>query len=124
MRMYAISCGAGGNGLTPMPESSVEVRAGGRSLPGTLGVPDGQPRGLVIFAHGSGSSRHSPRNRFVSAKLNDSGFATLLLDLLTAEEERVDNRSGELRFDIGLLAERMAHATEWARGDTRLNALP
>ena len=107
-----------------MSERGIELRAGGNSLAGTLGMPDGNASGLIIFAHGSGSGRRSPRNRFVAASLNESGFATLLLDLLTEDEERIDNRSGELRFDIGLLAGRMIDATEWVRNQTALGALP
>ncbi len=106
-----------------MSEREIELRAGGNRLAGTLGIPDRNVRGLIFFAHGSGSGRRSPRNRFVAASLNDAGFATLLLDLLTPDEERVDNRSGELRFDIGLLAGRMVDATAWARGQTELKAL-
>lgn len=107
-----------------MRECEVEVRADGNGLAGTLGLPEGKALGLIIFAHGSGSGRHSPRNRFVAASLNDAGFATLLLDLLTADEERIDNRSGELRFDISLLARRMVDATAWARGETEFALWP
>jgi dienelactone hydrolase len=107
-----------------MSEREVALRADGTRLAGTLGMPAGDARGLVIFAHGSGSGRQSPRNRFVAASLNDAAFATLLLDLLTANEEQIDNRSGELRFDIGLLAQRMVHATEWARNQPELASLP
>jgi pimeloyl-ACP methyl ester carboxylesterase len=67
----------------------------------------------VLFAHGSGSSRHSPRNRYVARLLNEAKLATLLLDLLTAEEEAIDLRTAHLRFDIGLLAERLIGATDW-----------
>lgn len=91
----------------------VTIKLPGAVLPGNLTIPHGS-RALVIFAHGSGSGRHSPRNRFVAAQLNRSGLATLLLDLLTAEEERIDDVTGELRFDIGLLAERVAQAVSWA----------
>jgi len=66
-----------------------------------------------LFAHGSGSSRHSPRNRYVAQVLQDAGLATLLIDLLTPDEEQVDMRTGHLRFDIGLLAERLVGATDW-----------
>ena len=76
---------------------------------GDLHLPAGA-RGLVVFAHGSGSSRHSPRNRMVAASLGDAGFATLLVDLLTAAEERVDDRTREFRFDIRLLADRLLAA--------------
>jgi putative phosphoribosyl transferase len=69
---------------------------------------------LVLFVHGSGSSRHSPRNQFVARQLNAAGLATLLFDLLTREEEAVDVRTAQHRFDIGLLAERLVHATRWA----------
>jgi len=71
------------------------------------------PAPVVVFAHGSGSSRHSPRNRAVAERLQREGFATLLLDLLTAEEEAADRRTGHLRFDIGLLAGRLLSATGW-----------
>jgi putative phosphoribosyl transferase len=76
-----------------------------------LTVPE-DPKGIVLFAHGSGSSRHSPRNRYVASVLNEGGLATLLMDLLTPEEERLDARTGHLRFDIGLLADRLAAATD------------
>jgi dienelactone hydrolase len=69
---------------------------------------------LVLFVHGSGSSRHSPRNQFVARELNRAGLATLLFDLLTREEEAVDLRTAQHRFDIDLLAERLVHATQWA----------
>jgi putative phosphoribosyl transferase len=88
-------------------EEAVEVDAGGARLAGDLVVPKGA-RGLVLFAHGSGSSRHSPRNRAVARALQDAGLATLLTDLLTADEERADAARGHLRFDIGLLARRLA----------------
>jgi putative phosphoribosyl transferase len=82
----------------------VTVEGDGVALPGDLTVPD-DPYGLVLFAHGSGSSRHSPRNQAVAASLNAAGFGTLLFDLLTADEERRDALTGELRFDIALLAD-------------------
>jgi dienelactone hydrolase len=93
-------------------ESLVEVKAGRVTLEGNLAVPDGA-RGIVLFAHGSGSSRHSPRNRFVAQCLNDAGLATLLFDLLTSDEEAIDAYSAHYRFDIGLLAERLVGAAEW-----------
>lgn len=80
-------------------------------------------RGLVIFAHGSGSSRFSSRNRFVAGELQRAGFATLLLDLLTAREEEVDLRTRHLRFDIGLLASRLVEATNWASEAAEVKAL-
>ncbi len=83
-------------------------------LDGDLVLPD-RPAGIVLFAHGSGSSRHSSRNRFVARELQDAGLATLLLDLLTPEEEVVDERTAELRFDIGLLGRRVVEAIAWTR---------
>ena len=91
---------------------AVHIDASGVRLPGDLVVPDGA-RGVVLFAHGSGSSRHSPRNRQVAAGLHDAGYGTLLLDLLTEDEERVDARTGALRFDIGMLAGRLTGAADW-----------
>ncbi|HEX2052666.1 MAG TPA: alpha/beta family hydrolase [Actinomycetota bacterium] len=91
---------------------SVTIPAGGVHLSGDLVAP-GSPRGVVVFAHGSGSSRHSPRNRAVASALNDRGLATLLVDLLTEDEEQVDLRTRHLRFDVRLLAERLAAAAEW-----------
>jgi dienelactone hydrolase len=82
------------------------------TLAGDLVVPGGA-QGVVLFAHGSGSSRFSPRNRFVAGVLQDAGLATLLIDLLTPEEEQVDMRTAQLRFDIGLLAERLVGAIDW-----------
>jgi len=94
----------------PPAEREVTIPAGEQSLQATLEVPPGA-RGIVLFAHGSGSSRMSPRNRHVAQALRDAGLATLLLDLLTAPEEVDDQLSGRLRFDIGLLARRLAAAT-------------
>src|SRR5574341_977669 len=90
----------------------VKISSGKVVLEGDLTLPR-QGRGIVVFAHGSGSSRHSPRNRRVARVLQDAGLATLLMDLLTIEEEAVDMRTAHLRFDIGLLAERLAGATDW-----------
>jgi pimeloyl-ACP methyl ester carboxylesterase len=94
----------------------VTVEGGGVALPGDLTVPD-DPSGLVLFAHGSGSSRRSPRNQAVAASLNEAGFGTLLFDLLTADEERLDARTAELRFDIMLLARRLTMAVDWLDGN-------
>src|SRR3989441_12353366 len=94
--------------------SEVEIEAGRAVLSGNLIIPQ-KAVALVLFAHGSGSSRHSPRNQFVARTLNEAGLATLLFDLLTPEEELVDSRTAELRFDIDLLAERLVHATNWAK---------
>jgi putative phosphoribosyl transferase len=90
----------------------VILDASGVVLAGDLAVPD-FARGVVLFAHGSGSSRHSPRNRQVAAGLQDAGYGTLLLDLLTEAEERIDARTRALRFDIGLLAGRLTDAADW-----------
>src|SRR6266404_3690534 len=92
----------------------VYIAAGRATLDGNLTIVDGATA-LVLFAHGSGSSRHSSRNQFVARTLNNSGLATLLFDLLTPDEELIDVRTAELRFNIGLLAERLVHATRWAR---------
>lgn len=96
------------------PSDSIEFTAGpaGVKLSGSLFIPD-QPLGLVVFAHGSGSSRFSPRNRAVADFLDRAGLATLLFDLLTAEENAVDLGTREFRFDIGLLTERLVGAMDW-----------
>jgi putative phosphoribosyl transferase len=93
-------------------ERLVRVSAGQAQLEGMLRVPVGA-QGIVLFAHGSGSSRHSPRNRHVAQALQEAGLATLLIDLLTPGEEAVDVQTGHLRFDIGLLADRLVGATDW-----------
>jgi putative phosphoribosyl transferase len=95
-----------------MEERGVRVSAGPVELEGDLGVPE-EAAGVVLFAHGSGSGRHSPRNRYVAGVLRGAGLATLMIDLLTREEEEADLRTGHLRFDIGLLAERLSGATDW-----------
>jgi dienelactone hydrolase len=92
----------------------VRIPCGYTSLSGDLTVPE-DPIGIVIFAHGSGSSRLSSRNRSVASRLQQHGIATLLLDLLTADEERSEARDGHLRFDIALLSSRLLCATEWLR---------
>src|SRR5438874_3273927 len=83
----------------------VQIRSGAAMLLGDLSIPTGA-QGVVLFAHGSGSSRHSPRNQFVSRTIREAGVGTLLFDLLTREEEAVDMHTAELRFDIGLRATR------------------
>jgi putative phosphoribosyl transferase len=93
-------------------ERLVRVAAGPVSLEGNLTLPEGA-YGIVLFAHGSGSSRHSPRNLFVARLLNAGKLATLLVDLLTPDEEAIDLQTRHLRFDIGLLAERLVGATDW-----------
>jgi putative phosphoribosyl transferase len=91
---------------------SVHIPTDGISLTGDLGIP-AEAAGVVLFAHGSGSSRHSPRNRFVARTIQASGTATLLFDLLSPAEEREDAIDGHLRFNIGLLARRLVHAARW-----------
>ncbi|HEY9789854.1 MAG TPA: dienelactone hydrolase family protein [Candidatus Obscuribacterales bacterium] len=93
-------------------EHEVTVRAGRVALGGMLTVP-ASAGGIIIFAHGSGSSRFSPRNRQVATRLNNAGFATLLFDLLTPDEEAVDSITGHMRFDVLFLAERLIAATAW-----------
>lgn len=92
--------------------SEIKVRAEGIELEGSLSVPD-SAQGIVVFAHGSGSSRFSPRNRAVAQFLNEGGLATLLFDLLTAEENDIDLQTRRLRFDIGLLSRRLIGAVDW-----------
>jgi putative phosphoribosyl transferase len=92
-------------------------------LQGTLSVP-GSPVGLVLFAHGSGSSRFSPRNRHVAQRLQEQGFATLLLDLLSPHEEQLDLRGGRFRFDVALLARRLGWVGDWARAQPEVASLP
>lgn len=99
-------------------EQAVNVAAGTVTLKGILAIPE-QATALVLFAHGSGSGRHSPRNRFVAAALQEAGLATLLIDLLSEEEERIDEYTAELRFDINLLAERVVGVTDWLTENSR-----
>jgi putative phosphoribosyl transferase len=93
-------------------EQLVRIPAGSVTLDGNLTLPE-EARAVVLFAHGSGSSRHSPRNRYVARLLNEAKLATLLIDLLTLDEEVIDARTAQLRFDIDLLAERLVDATDW-----------
>jgi dienelactone hydrolase len=101
----------------------VEVPVRDARLAGTLTVPSA-PRGVIVFAHGSGSGRFSPRNRAVADALVDAGLATLLMDLLTESEEREDIRTARLRFDIPLLAERVVEAIDWLPSAPALAELP
>jgi predicted alpha/beta-hydrolase family hydrolase len=94
--------------------TEVQILDGPAVLSGNLTIPE-NTKALVLFAHGSGSSRHSPRNQFVAHMLNRACLGTLLFDLLTPEEEALDIHTREHRFDIGLLAERLVHATKWTR---------
>ena len=95
-----------------MDERPVQIPGDGATLQGDLTLPEGR-RGVVVFAHGSGSSRRSPRNRFVAGELQASGLGTLLLDLLTEAEEQIDIFTREHRFDIDLLAHRVTAAVDW-----------
>lgn len=95
---------------------------GGVELPADVALP-AWPRGVVVFAHGSGSSRHSRRNRYVARALQSAGLATVLADLLTADEERADALTGELRFDIPRLSERVVALTGWAQGYDAISGL-
>ena len=101
----------------------VRVGAGGVTLEGNLLIPRNST-GVVLFAHGSGSSRFSSRNRYVAQELRDGGLATLLIDLLTSAEERVDMRTAHLRFDIDLLARRLVGAMEWMSRQPATGRLP
>ena len=108
----------------PQPEAvAVDILSHGTTLHGDLQLPTGA-RGLVLFAHGSGSSRRSPRNRFVADVLVRASMATLLFDLLTAREEAVDIHTREFRFNIPLLTQRLSGATGWALQQDRLAGLP
>ena len=98
--------------VTDLDEREIVVSTGAARLDGTLTIPEGAS-GVIAFAHGSGSSRFSRRNRAVATVLNRAGFATLLLDLLTRDEEEIDAHTAHLRFDVALLARRLAAATDW-----------
>jgi len=101
----------------------VRLPAGSAALEADLAIPP-NARGLVVFAHGSGSGRHSPRNRYVASVLQDAGLGTLLLDLLTPREEAADRQTGVFRFDIRLLASRLLDSLDDCRRDARLRELP
>jgi dienelactone hydrolase len=106
-----------------LEDRPVQVRAGTVDLQGDLRIPAGA-RGIVVFAHGSGSGRHSPRNRFVADVLVKAGLATFLIDLLTEEEEMIDVQTAELRFNIRLLAERLQGMSDWLASEASTAALP
>jgi dienelactone hydrolase len=108
---------------TTLTRRTAEIPADNVRLAGDLAVPAGA-RGIVVFAHGSGSGRFSPRNRAVADVLVQAGLATLLMDLLTAEEERIDLRTGHLRFDIALLARRVIATIDWLAADSIARDLP
>jgi dienelactone hydrolase len=107
----------------PNHERAVRIPIDRITLEGDLVVPD-PARGIVLFAHGSGSSRHSPRNQYVAQVLQQAGLATLLMDLLTIDEEALDARTAELRFDIELLARRLVGATNWLSSQPQMAQLP
>jgi putative phosphoribosyl transferase len=108
--------------LNRTTEVAVEIGEG-LTVPGFLSLPNA-PRGVVLFVHGSGSSRTSRRNRFVAGNLNDGNLGTLLFDLLTPQEEAVDRSTAQFRFDIALLAARVVAATHWARKTVALTGVP
>lgn len=97
---------------TKTENREVQILSTGVRLEGMVSIPQ-EAMGLVLFVHGSGSSRHSPRNQFVAQTLQEGGLATLLFDLLTPEEEQIDQRTRHLRFDVDLLARRTTGALEW-----------
>jgi dienelactone hydrolase len=101
------------------PSHAVRIPSGETTLEGELSIPVGAS-GVVLFAHGSGSSRHSPRNQYVARVIREAGTGTLLFDLLTREEEAVDIRTRQLRFDIRLLARRLVDATNWVKREADL----
>jgi putative phosphoribosyl transferase len=107
----------GGHGV------QIDIPVGKERVSGDLESPNG-PSGVVLFAHGSGSSRFSPRNRMVAEALRERGLTTLLMDLLTPEEDEEDRRTARLRFDIVLLAERLIAAVDWVVGEPRTAGLP
>ena len=98
--------------MKEVKDNNVEILMDDIRLEGNLDIPH-LAKGIVVFAHGSGSSRFSPRNRFVAERLQARDLATLLTDLLTREEERIDSQTGEFRFDINLLSERLIGVTQW-----------
>lgn len=110
-------------GKSTIIRKEISWKAGTASLNAYLDIPP-NPRGIVIFAHGSGSGRKSPRNQYVAKMLVDQSFATLLSDLLTLEEEKVDAETRALRFNIPFLAERLQSATDWVTTQAELKNLP
>ena len=103
--------------------AAVRVPIGEQWLPGDLGMP-AQPRGIVLFAHGSGSSRHSSRNQYVARALERRGLATLLIDLLTPDEEALDEQTGDFRFNIEMLAQRLTAIVDWLQRRETTSSLP
>jgi dienelactone hydrolase len=110
--------------MRPLAQAQMlRIPAAGATLNADLVVPV-DARGIILFAHGSGSSRHSHRNQFVARVLQQSNFATLLMDLLTTEEEHVDNQTREMRFDIDLLARRLTATVAWTAAQEVLKRMP
>lgn len=109
--------------MTPHSETCTVALGRGVSLIGDLSLPP-DPEAMIVFAHGSGSGRMSPRNRFVAAALNDAGLGTLLIDLLTEREGELDARTAELRFDIRLLSNRLIGCVDWLTRHPTVGALP
>lgn len=103
-------------------EKLVSIPSGSATINGDLNLIE-KAKGIVLFAHGSGSSRFSPRNRHVATQLNNAGLATLLIDLLTPDEEAIDNRTAELRFNIAFLGERLLSVTDWIKQNDSTKSL-
>lgn len=112
-----------GAGLSHGFEKTLRIPVGSEFITGDWVMPEG-PAGIVLFAHGSGSSRHSSRNKAVARFLQERGIGTLLMDLLTPGEERIDAVTAHLRFDIPLLAERLGKSTHWLRSQVNGGRLP
>lgn len=110
-------------GRPGMQERTVQILVGQADLVGDLTIPE-HARGVILFAHGSGSSRHSPRNRYMAGELQQARFATLLVDLLTTAEEQVDLQTMEYRFNIDMLARRLIGLTDWHGMHADLSSLP
>ena len=108
--------------MQKMKEEAVVIPVVRGTMEGNLVIPSGA-KGIVLFAHGSGSGRFSPRNQYVAKVLNEAGIGTLLIDLLTKEEEEIDVATGEFRFDIGLLSQRLEVATEWLKQNPATKSL-
>jgi pimeloyl-ACP methyl ester carboxylesterase len=106
-----------------MPATEVRIPSGRKTLGGTLEAA-GDGTALVLFAHGSGSGRHSPRNQYVAGVLHEAGIGTLLFDLLTPEEEEIDRVTAHLRFDVDMLGERLVDATLWVRASASMGEVP
>lgn len=106
-----------------MQERTIQILVGQADLVGDLTIPE-HAKGVILFAHGSGSSRHSPRNRYMAGELQQARFATLLVDLLTTAEEQVDLQTMEYRFNIDMLAQRLIGLTDWHSMHSDLSSLP